>query len=171
MDEQPNQSLPNQPQTTPSVGPVTPSTLPLTPVPNSPDPTAPSVITPIRVPQPPQTSPDTVQLGEFKRQKFIKKAHQIIMYFLTVLEILFTLRFLFKLITANSTSPLVIWIYDISGAFVYPFVGIVKNSGRGAHISEWTTLLAMGLYALFALILIGLVKLFAPTAPQKVWEE
>ncbi|MBU1110694.1 hypothetical protein KKB83_03695 [Patescibacteria group bacterium] len=128
------------------------------------------------VPQPfPQSGfesvPGTVKISEFKRQKFIKKSHQIILYCLGLLEGFLALRLLFKLLTAATSSEIVLWIFEVSDVFVKPFAGIVQNAGRGAHILDFTTLIAMGFSALVALALSGLVKLFAPTAPQKVWEE
>ena len=113
----------------------------------------------------------TPKMSDVKRQVSVKKVRQIIFYLLTVLETLFALRFLFKLLTAQTQSPLVRWIFEISDPFLNPFVGIIRDAGRGGHILEFTTLIGMGLYALLALIIIGLVRLFAPTAPTKVWEE
>lgn len=69
----------------------------------------------------------------------------------------------------NANSSFVSLIYMISDPFVLPFSGIfgVSVSTEGS-LFEWSTLVAMVVYALIAYGLIQLFQLVKPTNPQEV---
>ena len=72
------------------------------------------------------------------------------------IEILIGLRILFKLLAANAGNGFVNFVYNLSGVFVDPFQGMVKDVTSGSSILEINSLIAM---LLFALLAWGVMKL------------
>lgn len=71
---------------------------------------------------------------------------------LLVLEVLFALRFILKLLGADPYNPFASFLYGLSGFFLAPFSGLVHNptfSTSSYHVFEWTTIIGMLVYALF----------------------
>ncbi len=87
---------------------------------------------------------------EREQRIFTFKATQLIWFLLGVLEILFALRILLKLIAANPSSPVAYYIYAITGFFLAPFAGLTPTPHAGAAVLEISTLFAMVIYALIA---------------------
>jgi len=83
-----------------------------------------------------------------------------------VLEILLGLRFALKLIGANPDSGFSIFIYGITSIFVAPFRALVGTPTAGGTVFEFTTLIAMAIYALLAWVIVRvvLVALDRPSA-------
>lgn len=93
---------------------------------------------------------------------------QIIMYLLRVLEIILALRFFLRLFAANPTATFTNFIYNISQPFVAPFANVFRSSAINnppGSVFEWTTLLAMIVYWILAVVL---VRLFAFSQPRVV---
>ena len=74
------------------------------------------------------------------------------------------LRFVFLLVGANPASPFVAWIYNWSEPFVAPFAGIFGQqsavAGQGVvaqSVFDWTTLVALIVYAVVATLLARLL--------------
>lgn len=88
--------------------------------------------------------------------KPIYRGTQVVWYLLGLLEILLTFRFFFLLFSANPTAGFSNFIYTVSYPFVMPFISVFGLSNVEGSIFEWTTLLAMFVYALIAW---GFVKL------------
>jgi hypothetical protein len=87
----------------------------------------------------------------------------VIWFLLTLLEIILGLRFLFRLLAANSYNGFVSGLYSFTYIFIAPFVGIFGNPGLKAHVFEVSTLIAMIIYALIAWALVALSRIvFAP---------
>ncbi len=80
---------------------------------------------------------------------------------LGILEILFGLRFVLKLIAANPSSGFAEFIYGTSGLFLSPFAGLTANPTSGTVILEVTTLIGMAVYLLFFWIVVRLIALAA----------
>jgi hypothetical protein len=88
----------------------------------------------------------------------------VIYFLLTLLEIVLALRFLFRLLAANSYNAFVSGLYTFSYIFISPFVGIFGNPGLRAHVFEVETLIAMIIYALVAWALVALSRIvFGPS--------
>ena len=82
-----------------------------------------------------------------------------IMYtLLGILEILLGLRFVLKLIAANSDSGFTVFIYGITGLFMSPFNAIIGTPTFGGSSFEATTLIAMAVYALFFWVLVRVLQ-------------
>jgi uncharacterized protein YggT (Ycf19 family) len=81
----------------------------------------------------------------------------------TVFEAFLGLRFLLRLFAANSNTGFVQWIYDMSDALLAPFRGIFPAQVfEGRYVLEFSTLFAMVVYAVIALVLIWIVEAVTP---------
>jgi hypothetical protein len=102
--------------------------------------------------QPNTVSEVTTTQREPERERRILtfKATQLVWIFLGILEALLALRFILKLIGANEASPFAVFIYGFTKLFLWPFAGLTGTPAVGAMVLEFTTLIAMLVYALIA---------------------
>jgi len=90
--------------------------------------------------------------------KPLYRGTQIVWYLVGALEMLLMFRFLLKLFGANVSAGFTSFIYQMSAPFVMPFTSVFSASQvEGGRLFEWTTLLAMVVYALVAW---GITQLF-----------
>jgi zinc transporter ZupT len=80
---------------------------------------------------------------------------------LGILEILLGLQFVLKLIGANPDSGFSVFIYGITGLFLAPFNALVGTPAYKGSRFEFTTLIAMAVYALFIWILVRIIQVAA----------
>jgi hypothetical protein len=90
----------------------------------------------------------TQKESERERRIFSFKVTQLVWLFLGILEALLALRFFLKLAAANPASPIAVAIYGFTGFFLLPFAGLVGTPAAGGMVLEFTTLIAMLVYAL-----------------------
>ncbi len=99
--------------------------------------------------------------------KPLYRGTQITWYILGVLETLLAFRFALKLLGANPAAGFSSFIYTITYPFTVPFSAVFGATRVSGSVFEWTTLLAMAVYALIAY---GIVKLLtmskAVTTPE-----
>ncbi len=83
---------------------------------------------------------------------------QVVWYILGIIEVLLAFRFILKLLGANPAAGFTSFIYGITYIFAAPFLAVFPSSRivQGS-IFEWTTLLAIAVYAIIAW---GIIKLF-----------
>ncbi len=80
-----------------------------------------------------------------KIKKFITYALHIA---ITIIQGFLFFRLLLKMLAAN-TSPFVEWIYSVSGDILHPFEGMfAPYVSEGGHVLEFTTIFAIGFYAI-----------------------
>lgn len=92
---------------------------------------------------------------------------QIVWYVLGVLEALLAFRFLLKLLGANPAAGFTSFVYSLSYPFTLPFSSVFGASQVSGSVFEWTTLLAMVVYALLALAIVKLLRMSrAVTTPE-----
>ena len=89
----------------------------------------------------------------------------VTMLFFTVPEVLLLLRFLFKLMGANSDQPLVAALYGITEPLARPFQGIFPIPA-GPPIVDVPALLAIVFLFLIGALIVALVR--AITAPRVI---
>ena len=86
--------------------------------------------------------------------------------FLGIVGFFLILRFIFRLLTANSATPFVAWIYSVSNTLISPFRGIFINpiipERGGQAIFDIVALVAFIFYALLVYFLIALVDAVTP---------
>jgi hypothetical protein len=91
-------------------------------------------------------------------------------FVLGVLEVLLLLRFIFRLLAANPDNAFVSFLYNLSGVFVGPFNGIFANPTLvgSSSVFEFSTLVAMLVYALIAWGIVALARIvFPPVLPSR----
>ncbi len=94
-----------------------------------------------------------------ERRQALDKVSQFIWLVFGVIEGLIGLRFLFKLIAANPNTPFTRMIYNLSALFVAPFNGITSSPSADGIVLEISSLIAILIYALTAIVLVRLVWL------------
>ncbi len=92
-----------------------------------------------------------------RRMDIYSRASTVVWTLTGFVEIVVAIRIIFKLIGANAGNGFVRFIYDISGVFVNPFQGIVRDVSSGSSVFEINSLIAM---LIFILIAWGVLKLF-----------
>lgn len=108
----------------------------------------------------------------YQKKKVIFRAHQIIWYILGVIESLLAFRIVFKALGANPTRGFTSFIYSLSDPFALPFSGIFGvAASRSGNIIEWSTFVAIAVYAVIAFGLIKLIQLVKPTNPVEVEQQ
>lgn len=104
----------------------------------------------------------------YQTKKAIFRTYQIIWYVLGVIEVLLGFRVLLKLLGANAYSGFTDFIYTLSNPFALPFAGILGATASTDMVMEWSTLIAMAVYAVVAYGLIAFFQLIKPTNPEEV---
>jgi len=104
----------------------------------------------------------------YQTKKAIFRSYQVIWYILGVIEVLLAFRVVLKLLGANAFSGFTNFIYAISGPFALPFAGILRTSTSSDLVFEWSTLIAMAVYAIVAYGIVALFQLVKPTNPEEV---
>ncbi len=106
--------------------------------------------------------------GAYTKKKAIFKTYQVVWYVLGVIEVLLVFRFLLKMAGANSYSTFVNFIYAFSEPFAAPFRGVFGVTASAQYVFEWTTIVAMVVYAVVAYGIVKLINIGKPTTPQEV---
>ena len=92
------------------------------------------------------------------------KFRKTVYYILGILEALFCLRLIFKILGANPVNTFISIIYSITGIFLAPFSSIFRTAvTKGIEtksVLEPATLIAMIVYALIAYGIVKLVKIY-----------
>lgn len=103
-------------------------------------------------------------------KKAIFRLYQIIWYVLGVVEVLLAGRILLKLMGANPNSGFTSLVYSLSAPLASPFSGVlgVTTAPELKSVLEWSTLIAMLVYAVLAFGLVKLFQLIKPTTVQEV---
>jgi len=76
------------------------------------------------------------------------KVTQLIWLLLAILEAVIGLRFIFKLIGVNSANPFASFLYGLTNFFVAPFASLTGAPAANGMVFEFSTLIAMIIYAL-----------------------
>ena len=95
------------------------------------------------------------------------KATQLIWLLLGILEAVLALRFFFKLIGVNEANPFATFVYGLTNLFVAPFATLTGAPAAGGMVFEFSTLIAMMVYALvgWALERLVYVLFYRPRGP------
>lgn len=84
------------------------------------------------------------------------KGRQIVWYILMILEIMLAFRFILKFTGANAGAGFSNFVYSITWPLVAPFLAVFPIGSISTSIFEWTTLLAMVVYWIVALVIVQL---------------
>ena len=99
--------------------------------------------------------------------KPLYRGTQIVWYVFSVIEALLLLRFVLKMIGANTGAAFTDLIYSLTAPLVAPFMYIVGSPNVAGAVFEWSTLIALLVYWLVAW---GIVRLFAMGRPVSTLE-
>jgi|SRR5579859_6176032 len=104
------------------------------------------------------------------QRRFTFQASQIIWLLLGLLEAAFALRFMLKLLGANPANPFATLLYNFTGVFLVPFVGLTPSPAAAGMVMEVSTVIAMVVYALLGWVLerVVWVIFFRPYAETAV---
>ena len=104
----------------------------------------------------------------YQTKTAIFRSYQIIWYILGVIEVLLAFRVVLKFLGANAFSGFTNFIYALSSPFALPFSGIFGTTVSSSLIFEWSTLIAMAVYAVVAYGIVALFQLVKPTNQEEV---
>lgn len=85
-----------------------------------------------------------------------------------LLEALLVLRFFLVFFGANAATPVVSFIYNVSLPLIAPFRGIFPNTVAGGFTFEWSTFVAMIVYALIASLVLRLIVVLSESVHEEV---
>jgi len=98
-------------------------------------------------------------ISTFSKQQRIKKIQSYCSYGFGGLEVLLVIRFFFRLLGANTASPFVNFLYQVTYPFISIFQGIFKPlPAIGATVVEVETLVAVIMYGLMWFGVLQLVR-------------
>lgn len=93
----------------------------------------------------------------------VKKANDVVWLFIGLIMLLIVVRIIFLLLGANNTG-IVSTIYQISGVFIAPFVGIFESPSYGSSFFDMAAVVGLGFYAILGVIITYVVTLFSKKA-------
>jgi cation transport ATPase len=104
-----------------------------------------------------------------RRLNLLSRTDQIVYFLVGALEVLLLMRFVFKLLGADSNNGIVNFIYALSAPFVMAFNGIFGDYKLSNNSTlEISALIAMAIYALLAWGLVSLLDaLFRPNPSSR----
>ena len=89
--------------------------------------------------------------------------------FFVVVEAFLALRFILKLFGANAANGFVSWVYEMSGVLLDPFRGIFPiKVFENNFVFEFSTLFAMLMYGVAAILLMSLLDVVSAPVGKKV---
>ena len=98
------------------------------------------------------------------------KATQVVWLLLGLLEALIALRVVFKLIGVNAANTFASFLYGLTDFFIAPFASLTGAPSAGGMVFEFSTLIAMIVYALvfWAIERLVYVIFYRPRGPVSV---
>ncbi|HEY5540301.1 MAG TPA: hypothetical protein VIL41_02480 [Coriobacteriia bacterium] len=87
---------------------------------------------------------------------------RVVWFVFGVIEVLIAVRFVLKLLGANSEAGFVRFMYGVSGVFMAPFNAIFSTQRVAASRLEWSALVAIAVYALIAWGVVMLIRAVSP---------
>jgi hypothetical protein len=99
------------------------------------------------------------------RKSIASKLIELTYLLLIILESALALRFAFKLLNADPRNILVRILYGATSGFTLPFEGLFRSNLQNeiqvsGYSLEFTTLIAMGVYALLVYIIVRIIDIF-----------
>ena len=83
--------------------------------------------------------------------------------FIGVVSVFLGLRFVLRLLNADSGNEFVTWTYDVSSQLLEPFRGIFPTEEvEPGYVIEFSTLFAILVYSIFGFLVLALVDALRP---------
>jgi uncharacterized protein YggT (Ycf19 family) len=101
-----------------------------------------------------------------RKRLTLERISALIGFVFSFLEGAIGLRVLLKLMEANPKNAFASFIYNFTALFLTPFAGLTLNPAVGGMVLELTSIVAMIVYALIAMVMVRLVWLafYQPSA-------
>ncbi len=112
--------------------------------------------------------PEDPPVKTYQKKKVIFRTYQILWYILGIVEVLLGFRVALKALGANPFSGFTNLIYTLSDPLALPFRGILGVTVNGASVFEWSTFIAVIVYALITFGLVELMQFIKPVTPEEV---
>ena len=94
------------------------------------------------------------------RDVLVSRINQLIFLFIGILQALFALRFVMKLLAANPANPFADFLYSFTYIFLAPFATLLPvPANQEGMVVETFTLVAMVVYALVAWAMTALIAI------------
>lgn len=106
----------------------------------------------------------------YDTKKTIFRSYQIIWYIVGVVEVLLGFRIILKILGASPFSGFANLIYTLSDPLALPFIGVLRPTNTNSTSFEWSTMIAMLVYLIFAYGIVYLFQFIKPVSPQEVAE-
>lgn len=104
-----------------------------------------------------------------ERRLTLGKLEQLVWLVVGIIDGLIGLRVLLRLIAANPDSPFVGFIYNASGLFLWPFVGLTASPAAGGMVLEIPAVIALFVYVLLGWVVVrGLWVVFDRVSARSV---
>jgi uncharacterized protein YggT (Ycf19 family) len=89
---------------------------------------------------------------------------RLIVWIFALIELLIGLRVILLLVAARESSPIVSFVYDVTDILVAPFRGVLRINeiSSGQTALDVAALVAMIGWAIIAVVILGLVRIFRP---------
>ncbi|MFW5940882.1 MAG: YggT family protein [Chloroflexota bacterium] len=107
-----------------------------------------------------------------EREAALSRVTGLIWLLTGILEFAIGLRVLLKLISANPNAPFVDLVYSVTDLFLWPFLGLTVTPQANGMVLEFSSIIAMIVYAVLAWIIVRLLWLVAsPSRSRRVTVE
>lgn len=107
-----------------------------------------------------------------EREAALSRVTGLIWLLTGILEFAIGLRVLLKLISANPNAPFVNLVYSVTDLFLWPFLGLTVTPQANGMVLEFSSIIAMIVYAVLAWIIVRLLWLVAsPSRSRRVTVE
>jgi hypothetical protein len=102
-----------------------------------------------------------------QRIKPLYRGTQIVWYIVGLAEVFLLLRLILKLWGANPNAGFTVFIYGVTDVCAGPFFRVFNISQVEGSVFEWSTLLAMAVYALFGWLIVKALVMVKPVTTQE----
>lgn len=96
-----------------------------------------------------------------EREAALSRISGLIWLLTGVLEFAIGLRVVLKLMAANPNAPFVNLVYGVTDLFLWPFLGLTVTPQANGMVLEFSSVIAMVVYAVLAWIIVRLLWLIA----------
>ncbi|MFA5843993.1 MAG: hypothetical protein WC971_04090 [Coriobacteriia bacterium] len=87
---------------------------------------------------------------------------RVVWFVFGVIEVLIAIRFVLKMLGANSSAGFVRMMYGVSDVLMAPFVTIFGTARVSGAVFEWSAIVAIAVYALIAWGIVALIRAVNP---------
>lgn len=92
-------------------------------------------------------------------RRTLYRVGQVVWLILALIEGLLAIRFILRLLGANSSAGFAQFIYGLTSPFIAPFVGLFGTPKFDTSVFEFTTLVAMIVYVLLAWVILKIATM------------